>query len=68
VINNYTGFKTVFTSCVVSINDGTNGTTLFPYYTNVYSMWLDTTTAWTSLGTINFPSSVSGTILVRRLK
>jgi len=29
--------------------------------------WNDTTTAWTSLGTITFPQSTSGYILVRRL-
>jgi len=29
--------------------------------------WRDTTTAWTSLGTITFPQSSSGYILVRRL-
>jgi hypothetical protein len=30
--------------------------------------WHDTTTAWTSLGTITFPQSSSGYILVRRLQ
>jgi hypothetical protein len=29
--------------------------------------WRDTTTAWTSLGTVIFPQSTSGYILVRRL-
>jgi hypothetical protein len=29
--------------------------------------WNDTTTAWTSLGTITFPQSSSGYILIRRL-
>jgi hypothetical protein len=29
--------------------------------------WNDTTTAWTSLGTIVFPQQTSGYILVRRL-
>jgi hypothetical protein len=31
------------------------------------SQWNDTTTAWTSLGTITFPQATSGYILVRRL-
>jgi len=30
--------------------------------------WRDTTTAWTSLGTVVFPQSTSGEILVRRLR
>jgi len=32
------------------------------------SDWRDTTTEWTSLGTVSFPQSTSGEILVRRLK
>ena len=32
------------------------------------SLWQDTTTPWTSLGTIVFPQSSSGEILVRRLR
>jgi hypothetical protein len=32
------------------------------------SSWVDTTTAWTSLGTITFPQNTTGKILVRRLK
>ena len=67
VINNYTGFKTVFAFCVSLINDNSS-TSYFPYFTNSYGMWIDTTINWTSLGTITFPSAVSGTILVRRLK
>ena len=36
---------------------------------NVFSTdWRDTTTPWTSLGTVVFPQSTSGEILVRRLK
>lgn len=31
------------------------------------SSWEDTTTAWTSLGTITFPFAQSGTILIRRI-
>ncbi|MGC8869617.1 MAG: hypothetical protein ACP5PT_00805, partial [Brevinematia bacterium] len=31
------------------------------------SYWKDTTTPWTSLGTITFPQSTSGQILVRRI-
>ena len=32
------------------------------------SDWRDTTTPWTSLGTISFPQNTSGKILIRRLK
>ena len=40
------------------------------HYPSIYIFstdWRDTTTAWTSLGTITFPQSASGYILVRRL-
>ena len=30
-------------------------------------LWNDTTTAWTSLGTIAFPYALSGTVLIRRI-
>ena len=39
-----------------------------PSITINVSSWNDTTTAWTSLGTITFPQSSSGYILVRRLQ
>ena len=38
-----------------------------PVITLYACQWNDTTTAWTSLGTITFPQSTSGYILVRRL-
>jgi hypothetical protein len=40
------------------------------HYPSLYIVstdWQDTTTAWTSLGTITFPQNTSGQILVRRL-
>ena len=39
----------------------------YPWWAGFSTDWLDTTTAWTSLGTIIFPQSTSGQILVRRL-
>jgi hypothetical protein len=39
----------------------------FPYILIFSTDWLDTTTSWTSLGTITFPQSTSGYILIRRL-
>ena len=41
------------------------------YYPSAFfvtSAWRNTTTAWTSLGTVQFPQNSSGYILVRRLK
>jgi hypothetical protein len=38
-----------------------------PYTGKFSSSWNDTTTNWTSLGTISFPQSSSGYIIVRRL-
>jgi len=40
----------------------------WPYIFVASADWRDTTTPWTSLGTIKFPQSTSGEILVRRLK
>ena len=59
-ISNYTTFKTV---------RGLNG----EYYWGgnavaiCASIWNDTTTSWTSLGTITFPQATTGYVLVRRL-
>jgi hypothetical protein len=39
----------------------------YPYLTVFSTDWRDTTTLWTSLGTISFPQSTSGQVLVRRL-
>jgi hypothetical protein len=44
------------------------GTSLTPTIDINTCCWNDTTTAWTSLGTITFPQSSSGYILVRRLQ
>jgi len=45
---------------------GASGT--YPSLTTFSTDWRDTTTEWTSLGTIVFPQSTSGEILVRRLR
>jgi len=39
----------------------------FPYILVFSTDWQNTTTSWTSLGTITFPQSTSGYILIRRL-
>jgi len=59
-ISNYTTAKTIKTFCVF----WGNYTTALEI---IVSTWGDTSTAWTSLGTITFPQSTSGYILVRRL-
>jgi hypothetical protein len=59
-ISNYTTFKTV---------RGLDG----EYYFGANAIgicaniWNDTTTSWTSLGTITFPQATTGYVLVRRL-
>ncbi|DAD54685.1 TPA: WIAG tail domain protein [Thermocrinis Great Boiling Spring virus] len=40
----------------------------FPLLVIFSTNWRDTTTPWTSLGTITFPQSTSGYILIRRLR
>jgi hypothetical protein len=45
----------------------TTGVSSAPIITISSCYWNDTSTAWTSLGTISFPQSSSGYILVRRL-
>jgi hypothetical protein len=67
VINNYTGFKSVFAQ-YIHTRGGYDNSSYLPFWGLTSCMWIDTSTAWTSLGTITFLSSVSGTILVRRLK
>ena len=37
------------------------------YAYDFFSVWEDTTTAWTSLGTITFPVAQSGTVTIRRI-
>lgn len=34
---------------------------------SIFNSWLDTTTAWTSLGTVNLPYAQSGKIIIRRV-
>jgi len=58
-ISNYTTLKTVR---LIDINTGFGSTMV-----NIASsIWNDTTTSWTSLGTVMFPQASSGFILVRR--
>lgn len=59
-ISNYTTLKTVR---YIDISTGF-GATQSHFASNI---WNDTTTSWTSLGTITFPQETSGYILVRRL-
>jgi hypothetical protein len=67
VINNYTGFKSVFAQ-YIHTRGGFDNINYLPFWGLASCMWVDTSTAWTSLGIIAFLSNVSGTILVRRLK
>ena len=54
---------------IILFNGYNYGNNTYPYteYSGV-SIWLDMTIPWTSLGTITFPQSISGYILVRRLR
>jgi hypothetical protein len=49
-----------------SVHAGGNGNN-YARWQSVNSVWNDYSTDWTSLGTINFPISTSGYILVRRV-
>lgn len=62
----------------IQISTKTTGKTVFnkslsrssatQYYVNDFILnWLDTTTVWTSLGTITFPFAQSGKIVIRRI-
>ena len=42
-------------------------TTPVQIFVNISNIWEDTTTAWASLGTLNFPYAQSGTIIIRRI-
>jgi hypothetical protein len=60
-ISNFTTFKT---TRVLQIESASS----YPSVLRVGgSIWNDTTTSWTSLGTITFPQATSGYVLVRRL-
>jgi hypothetical protein len=61
-ITNYTQYKNV--RGFYDINGTSNE---FPTIDIFSTDWQDTSTAWTSLGTVSFPQSSSGYILVRRL-
>jgi hypothetical protein len=57
---------TVSKSMIGTLSGALTGTvSLNSYITN--QLWYDTTTAWTSLGTITFPFAQSGTIIIRRI-
>jgi hypothetical protein len=61
-ITNYTQYKNIkgfYESWGISY--------FYPRITAFSTDWRDTTTLWTSLGTITFPQATSGYILVRRL-
>jgi hypothetical protein len=62
-ITNITTAKTVVTN-FVNWGDSNDIATIDIFANS----WNDTTTAWTSLGTITFPQSTSGYVLVRRLQ
>jgi hypothetical protein len=61
-ITNYTQYKGI-----KGINDAYGISGSFPDLVIFSTDWNDTSTAWTSLGTVSFPQSSSGYILVRRL-
>ena len=52
---------------VRAIADTYGHSTYYPIIIEISNDWRDTTTEWTSLGTIVFPLSTSGEIIVRRL-
>jgi hypothetical protein len=61
-ITNFTQYKNLKGICdVYGVSTG------YPALLIFTTDWRDTTTAWTSLGTITFPQATSGYILVRRL-
>jgi len=60
-IGNFTTYKTVKG---IDTDTGTVNSPLMHVYG---TQWNDTTTSWTSLGTITFPQQTSGYVLVRRL-
>ena len=59
-IHNFTTNKNILG---ISSDAGTSTSPVIRVYTN---QWNDTTTSWTSLGTVIFPQATSGYILVRR--
>jgi len=69
VFTNSTFFITNFTQYknVKGLVDVYGVSEAYPALGVFSSEWRDTTTSWTSLGTITFPQSTSGYILIRRL-
>jgi len=61
-ITNFTQYKNV-----KGLIDAYGITTGFPYLIVFSADWRDTTTNWTSLGTIVFPQASSGYVLIKRL-
>lgn len=59
-INTNTGSKTLISSSVYKTTSSVSSA----YFNN---LWDDTSTAWTSLGTITFPFAQSGKIVIRRI-
>jgi hypothetical protein len=62
-ITNFTQYKGIRVHA-----DSYGSTYYFPLLYIVNSDWQDTTTPWTSLGTITFPQPTSGFVLVKRLR
>lgn len=60
-VNTYTLNKTLIANCITSY------ATQKDYGYHAYSLWQDTTTAWTSLGTLCFGVAQSGTVIIRRI-
>jgi hypothetical protein len=52
---------------VRSVADSYGASTNYPIIIEISNDWRNTTTEWTSLGTIIFPMTTSGEIIVRRL-
>jgi hypothetical protein len=50
-----------------SIADSYGASTNYPVIVEISNVWRNSTTDWTSLGTIVFPMTTSGEIIVRRL-
>jgi len=59
--------STMTKSKVVECNDIRRDSATQFYVERTFQNWLDTTTNWTSLGTITFPFAQSGKIVVRRI-
>jgi len=62
IVNN-TSYKNI-----KAITDSYGYSRGYPIINSISCDWRDTTTPWTSLGTISFPQPSSGEILIRRLK